>query len=236
VSRRRLIPPPGTSTKTAALTRCDGWMGSLSGQYSSRLSREGQAGGRSWSSRLRGMAPTAHWNRDQANAEKMRRGGESPDGSRSARPSREIAPALKRGPVLNTAFIERLNRAMRERLASLTRKCRHSASRLQALHTGMYLIGCTYNFCLAHHELSKAKHWGRACTPAMASGLTDHVWSVCEVLSYKVAPSPWTLPKRRGRPKKAGRANRPSDEMSETPSSLAAFSSLRKGGSCSTTN
>jgi IS1 family transposase len=31
------------------------------------------------------------------------------------------------GTVLNTAFIERLNGTMRERLASLTRKCRHSA-------------------------------------------------------------------------------------------------------------
>jgi len=36
----------------------------------------------------------------------------------------------------------------------------------------------------------------------MASGLTDHVWSVCELLRYKVAPSPWIEPKRRGRPKK----------------------------------
>src|SRR5436305_5354213 len=106
------------------------------------------------------------------------------------------------GKVLNTAFIERLNGTFRERLASLTRKCRHAASRLHALHTGMYLIGCTYNFCVAHQELSKAKHWGRACTPAMASGLTDHVWSVGELLCYKVAPAPWVEPKRRGRPKK----------------------------------
>src|SRR6266699_7206797 len=106
------------------------------------------------------------------------------------------------GNVLNTAFIERLNGTMRERLASLTRTCRHSASRLQALHTGMYLIGCTYNFCWAHHELSKASYFGRACTPAMASGLTDHVWSVCELLSYKVAPSPWVEPQGRGRPAK----------------------------------
>ena len=106
------------------------------------------------------------------------------------------------GSVLNTAFIERLNGTIRERLASLTRKSRHAASRIQALHTGMYLIGCTYNFCLAHQELSKAKHWGRACTPAMASGLTDHVWSICELLRYKVAPSPWVAPKRHGRPKK----------------------------------
>src|SRR5947199_514501 len=80
------------------------------------------------------------------------------------------------GSVLNTAFIERLNGTFRERLASLTRKSRHAARRLRALETGMYLIGCSYNFCCAHHELSKAKHWGRACTPAMASGLTDHVW------------------------------------------------------------
>jgi len=107
------------------------------------------------------------------------------------------------GSVLNTAFIERLNGTFRERLASLTRKSRHAASRLQALRTGMYLIGCTYNFCCAHQELSKAKHWGRACTPAMASGLTDHVWSIGELLRYKVAPSPWVEPKRRGRPRKA---------------------------------
>ena len=107
------------------------------------------------------------------------------------------------GSVLNTAFIERLNGTFRERLASLTRKSRHAASRLQALRTGMYLIGCTYNFCCAHQELSKATHWGKACTPAMASGLTDHVWSIGEVLRYKVAPSPWVEPKRRGRPRKA---------------------------------
>jgi hypothetical protein len=41
------------------------------------------------------------------------------------------------GNMLNTAFIERLNGTISERLASLTRKYRHSASRLQALHTGM---------------------------------------------------------------------------------------------------
>jgi hypothetical protein len=75
------------------------------------------------------------------------------------------------GNVLNTAFTLRLNATFRERLASLTRKSRHAALRLQALHTGMYLIGCTYNFCIVHQELSKAKHWGTACTPAMESRL-----------------------------------------------------------------
>jgi len=106
------------------------------------------------------------------------------------------------GTVLNTAFIERLNATFRERLASLTRKSRHAARRLFALETGMYLIGCSSNFCFPHHELSKAKHVGSPCTPAMAAGLTDHVWSICELLSYQIAPAPWIEPKKRGRPKK----------------------------------
>jgi IS1 family transposase len=103
------------------------------------------------------------------------------------------------GSVLNTAFIERFNGTMRERLATLTRKCRHAAQRVEGLEKGMYVIGCTYNFCWPHHELSKEKHVGAACTPAMASGLTDHCWSLLELLSYKVAPPAWVEPKRRRR-------------------------------------
>jgi IS1 family transposase len=59
-----------------------------------------------------------------------------------------------------TSLIERFNAPMRERLASLTRKCRHAAQRLETLETGMYVIGSTYNFCWAHHELSNSKHFG----------------------------------------------------------------------------
>ena len=114
----------------------------------------------------------------------------------------QLLQAARGGSVLNTAFIERFNGTMRERLATLTRKCRHAAHRLEALETGMYLIGCTYNLCCPHHELSHAKHVGSPCTPAMASGLTDHIWGIGEVLTYKVAPAPWVEPKRRGRPRK----------------------------------
>src|SRR5439155_14657564 len=112
------------------------------------------------------------------------------------------------GTVLNTAIIPRLNGTIRQRLASLTRKCRHAARRLAALESGMWLLGCTYNLCWPHHELSRqaAKAQERRgevlLTPAMASGLTDHIWSIQELLSYRVAPVPWVKPKRRGRPKK----------------------------------
>ena len=36
-----------------------------------------------------------------------------------------------------------------------------------------------------------AKQWW-PCTPAMAAGLTDHVWSLKEVLLYRVPPWPQT--------------------------------------------
>jgi hypothetical protein len=140
------------------------------------------------------------------------------------------------GNVLNTACIERLNATLRQRLASLTRKSRHAAWRLQALHMGMYLIGCTYNFCVAHQELSQAKHWGRACTPAMASGLTDHVWSLCELLRYKVAPSPWVEPKRRGRPKKQAEQTVMPTKRQSFRSRVRPLVRLRKAVLCSTTS
>jgi hypothetical protein len=59
-----------------------------------------------------------------------------------------------------------------------------------------------------HHELSQTcdeltgkRRSGPARTPAMAAGLTEHVWSVWEVMSYKIAPPVWVEPKRRGRPR-----------------------------------
>ncbi|GHO82436.1 hypothetical protein KSZ_04420 [Dictyobacter formicarum] len=137
--------------------------------------------------------------------------------------------------MLNTAFIERLNATFRERLASLTRKTRHAASRLHALHTGMYLIGCTYNFCVVHQELSKAKQWGKACTPAMASGLTDHVWSFGEFLSYKVAPAPWIAPKRCGRPPKQTEPHAPLPKAQSRPACSRPLVRLHRGVLCSTT-
>jgi len=58
------------------------------------------------------------------------------------------------------------------------------------------------NFVLAHGSLRQpwqvpastngrgsAKVW-RPCTPAMAAGLTDHVWRLQEVLLFRVPPWP----------------------------------------------
>jgi transposase-like protein len=102
--------------------------------------------------------------------------------------------------VINTAYIERLNATFRERLAPLTRRGRALARCTVTLQHGMYLIGTVYNFCTPHTSLAPA---GGKSTPAMAAGITDHSWSVHELLSYHVPPPCWTPPKQRGRPSHA---------------------------------
>ena len=106
--------------------------------------------------------------------------------------------------VINTAYIERLNATFRERLASLTRRGRALARCTPTLQHGMYLIGTVYNFCTPHASLGLvARAGGVRKTPAMAAGLTDHCWSMRELLSYHVPPSRWTPPTQRGRPSHA---------------------------------
>jgi len=43
----------------------------------------------------------------------------------------------------------------------------------------------------ATNGCGSSKLW-RPCTPAMAAGLTDHVWSLREVLMFRVPPWPQT--------------------------------------------
>ncbi len=111
------------------------------------------------------------------------------------------------GGVINTAYIERLNATFRARLAGLVRRGRSLLQQTPTLRVGVYLVGTVYNFCTYHESLrvplyvgcAGRKHWVSR-TPAMAAGITDHLWSVFELLSYHMPPSPWTLPKHRGRP------------------------------------
>jgi IS1 family transposase len=98
--------------------------------------------------------------------------------------------------VINTAYIERLNATFRERLAPLARRCRALARHTLTLHEGMFLVGTVYNFCTPHESLPQAQK----TTPAMAAGITDHCWTMHELLSFHVPLSLWVPPKRRGRP------------------------------------
>ena len=106
-----------------------------------------------------------------------------------------IARLLPTEQILNTAYIERLNATFRQRLCGLTRKGRALLRKPATLTSRMYLLGCVYNWCTPHQSLSRQE----ACTPAMAAGLTTHVWSLSELLCFRVAPAPFVPKKRRGR-------------------------------------
>lgn len=113
---------------------------------------------------------------------------------------------------INTAFIERLNATVRQRLSALVRRTRTLARQPETLRAGMAVVGTLYNFCAFHHSLrlklwvgNHGYHWVPR-TPALAAGLTDHRWTVLEVLTFHVPPTPWRPPKRRGRWSKATQA------------------------------
>jgi transposase-like protein len=146
------------------------------------------------------------------------------------RKAKRLIKASKGGKKVNTSFIERFNGTIRERFAPLTRKCRYAASKMTTVHTGIYLIGCVYNFCSPHYELSKSKTkggYGFSCTPAMASGITNHVWSVKELLTYKVAPPPLPIPKKKGRPR--------TKPLKSTSMPNSPVVRMRKGALCAST-
>jgi len=106
--------------------------------------------------------------------------------------------------VVNTSYIERLNGTFRARLACLARRTRGLARQQATVEQGMYLVGVVYNFCTCHQSLTQKD--GSKRTPAMAAGLSDHRWSVLELLQYRVPPPHWQPPKRRGRRSKSLRA------------------------------
>lgn len=120
---------------------------------------------------------------------------------------RLIQASQKHGGI-NTSYIERLNATFRQRLACLVRRGRALARQVETLHYGMFLVGEIYNFCTPHHSLriglwlsEHRIHWV-PITPAVAASLTDHCWSVEELLAFKLPIAPFVPPKRRGRPPK----------------------------------
>jgi transposase-like protein/IS1 family transposase len=112
------------------------------------------------------------------------------------------------GYSINTSYIERLNATFRQRLAVLARRTRNAAHKLERVERAMWLVGTIYNFCQPHHSLRRP-NWQREggkwveLSPAMASGLTNYIWSIEQLLWYKLTPPPYAPPKKRGRPPKS---------------------------------
>src|SRR3989441_8117385 len=103
---------------------------------------------------------------------------------------------------INTAFIERVNLSIRQHVAAVGRRVSTLCKGEEGLAQQLALHQTYYNFCLPHGSLphapppslptkgtGSARQW-RPCTPAMAAGLTDHVWTLREVLLFRVPPWP----------------------------------------------
>src|SRR5207249_1957834 len=106
------------------------------------------------------------------------------------------------GWTINTAFVERLNLDIRQRVAAIGRRVNTLCQGETGVRDQLALFQVYHHFVLPHASLraalaeplptndrGSAKVW-RPCTPAMAAGLTDHVWSLKEVVLYRVPPWP----------------------------------------------
>jgi transposase-like protein len=78
--------------------------------------------------------------------------------------------------LVNTAYIERLNATFRGRMPVFVRRTRNLARKVSRIETELFWSGVVYNFCTIHTSLD--------ATPAMAAGLTDHNWSIEELLRF----------------------------------------------------
>ena len=105
---------------------------------------------------------------------------------------------------MNTAFVERLNLSLRQRVVAIRRRSASPCKSGDGLRHQLVLFQSYHNFVLPHaswrqpwqipeatHDRGSAKRW-HPRTPAMAAGLTDHVWTLKEVLMVRVPP--WSQP------------------------------------------
>ena len=91
------------------------------------------------------------------------------------------------GTTIQTAFMERWYGTLRGLVAALRRRTR-CLSWNRARHQGkVWLVVSLYNFVLPHKSLRQGR---TPRTPAMAIGLTDHVWSYREYVWLPVHTDP----------------------------------------------
>src|SRR5215472_18313654 len=76
---------------------------------------------------------------------------------------------------ISTSHIKRVNLSVRCHLKRFCRKTNAVSKKLSMLKAAVALFVVWYDFCRPHMSLSE-------CTPAMECGITDHVWSLQELI------------------------------------------------------
>jgi IS1 family transposase len=100
---------------------------------------------------------------------------------------------------ISTSYAERGNLSIRMACRRFTRLTNAFSKKLECHIAAVALYVMHYNFCRPHESLTPdAKH---QTTPAMALGLTDHVWSISELIDAALGAAPPrptpTAPERR---------------------------------------
>ena len=75
---------------------------------------------------------------------------------------------------ISTSYVERSNLSLRMHLRRFTRLTNAYSKKLENLKAAVCLWFAFYNFCRVHQTLR--------VTPAMEAGITDHIWSLAELL------------------------------------------------------
>jgi hypothetical protein len=112
--------------------------------------------------------------------------------------AKDIATILEAdgcGSQINTAYVERDNLTSRQSNGRLVRKTLSHSKKLHFLERQIALEDALHNFvrphCTLRTTLPRPGAHGRKWeprTPAMAARLTDHIWTLEELLSYRLSP------------------------------------------------
>jgi IS1 family transposase len=99
-------------------------------------------------------------------------------GKYSPSPIIEVISKVRQGEPdedqISTSYVERQNLTMRMQMRRFTRLTNAFSKKLDNLKAAIALHFAFYNFVRIHKSLR--------CTPAMEAGITDHVWSLAELL------------------------------------------------------
>jgi len=102
---------------------------------------------------------------------------------------------------ISTSYVERSNLTVRMASRRFTRLTNGFSKKLENHAAAVSLFVAHYNFCRVHEALTPDMR--HQTTPAMALGITDHVWSIGELLDAALAVAPpaptETAPDRRRR-------------------------------------
>jgi hypothetical protein len=108
--------------------------------------------------------------------------------------ARDILTEVLGGQQINTAYVERDNLTSRQPNGRLVRTTLSHSKQRYVLRRHLALEEAVFNFVRPHQALRIAvpqptpwRKWQHR-TPAMAAELTDHIWSLEALLSYRVPP------------------------------------------------